>query len=346
MFSHSHMSHNTFIDMYSSYSSTFDYRPDVLFLDSKSVDDLRKTYFGERLGDNVVFYRFFLEGIIDNLDQYPMLVDYPDRLIVSNVQSHFPLIAIIWSGSTNNEFVICKTKISEEISSALKLKKFTTLSDLKVKINHMESIPYSCLVWSSTINTPELKKMIENQYTLPAEYRQLHDLLCDDTIRYTANQSVLILDFRRPHLKGSEYVDLKNHQKFFFGNARKSYLERKSEVRDLKKYYFNFCRQFDFSNVEKIAFECHKFDLTATNSSWIEYRENQLRLLKDAKSVFDLSDAMVVKRFPSIEDLNKEIKMALLYKKELIELHQKLKLEYDRKMLIHMLNDPESFPSL
>lgn len=266
----------------------------------------------------------------------------PKKVAVSDIQNLFPLIAIFWSGFTNNEFVVCKTKIS----STLKLNKNATLFDLNAKINQMGDIPYPCFVWSTTINTSELKKMIENQYTLPAEYRHLHDLLCDDIIKSTKNQNVLILDFRRPHLKGSEYVYLKNHQQFFFGSIRESYLDRKSEISGLKKYFNNFYSHFDFSEIEKIILECHKLALTTADTIWIEYRENQLRLLKEATSVFELSDAKIFKRFPSFEDLKKEIDMALLYKKELIEMLPKLKLEYDRKMLIQEVHDPEAFPSL
>jgi hypothetical protein len=266
----------------------------------------------------------------------------PKKVVIPDIQTQYPLTMMCWSGSTNNEFVICKTKIS----STLKLKKDATPFDLNAKINQMEGIPYACLVWSTTINTPELKKMIENQYTLPAEYQHLHDLLCDDTIKSTKNQNVFILDFRRPHLKGSEYVYLKNHQQFFFGSIRESYLDRKSEVNGLKKYYDNFYRHFNFSEVEKVISECHKFALTANDTIWIEYRENQLRLLKNAESVFELSVAKVFERFPSFEDLKTEIDMALLYKKELIEMLPKLKLEYDRKMIVQEVRNPETFPKL
>ena len=241
----------------------------------------------------------------------PKNVDAPKKVVEYDIQSQYPLIAIFWSGTTNNEFVICKTKIS----SASKLKKSSSLVDIHEMINKMEGIPYSCLVWATTINSPELKKMIENQYALPAEYQHLHDLLCDDAIKSTKNHNVIVLDFRRPHLRGSEYVYLKNHQQFFFGSVRESYIDRKSEVSGLKKYYDIFSRYFNFYEVDKIALECHKFALTTANSDWLKYREDQIRLLKDAALVFELSDAKVFERFPSFENLKKEIDMAHLYKK-------------------------------
>ena len=265
-----------------------------------------------------------------------------DISVIPDIQSQYPLTMTCWSGSTNNEFVIGKTKISPTLG----LKKDATLLDLNEKINQMEGIPYDCLVWSENINTPELKKMIENQYPLPAEYQHLHDLLCDGTIKSTKCQKVLIIDFRRPHLKGCQYTYLKNHQQLFFGSARESYLNRKSEVNGLKKYYDNFCRHFNFSEVEKVISECHKFALTVNDSDWIKYRENQLRLLKNAVSVFELSDAKIFERFPSFEDLKTEIDKAFLYKNELIEMLPKLKLEYDRKMIAQEVRDPEAFPSL
>ena len=271
----------------------------------------------------------------------PKKPSVPKKDIVLEIQTLFPLIAIFWSGSTNNEFVICKTKIS----STLKLKKNATRDDLSAKINKMKGL-YSCMVWNTTINTPELKMMIENQYALPAKYQPLHDLLCDDTIKSTKRQNVIVLDFRRPHLKGHEYVYLKNHQQFFFGSIRESYLDRKSEVNGLQKYYDNFYHRFNFPEFEKIAFECHKFADTFADADWLKYREDQIRLLKEADSVFELSDAKIFERFPSFEDLKKEIDQAIQYKKELEEMLPKMKSEYDRKMIVHEIHDPEAFPSL
>ena len=265
------------------------------------------------------------------------------KVVIPDIQNLFSLIVILWSGLTENEFIICKTKIS----SIFKLKKNATLFDLDEKINRMDDLPYSCLVWSTTIDTPELKKMIENQYTLPVEYRYLRSLLCDTTtIKNTEKQNVLILDFRRRHLKGCEYVYLKNHKQLFFGYTRESYLERKSKVNGLKKYFFNFYRRFNFSEAEKIASECHKFALTTFDKSQIEFCENRFHLLKEAKSVFELYDAKILRRFPSFEALKTEIDMVLLHKKELIEMLPELKLKYDRMMIVQEVSDPEAFPSL
>ena len=264
----------------------------------------------------------------------------PKKVNVPDIQCQYPLTLITYSGTTNNEFFIGRTKIS----SVMKLNKNTSFSELETVINKMD-LPYSCLVWSSTIDTPELEKMVSNQYPLPAEYQHLHDLMCDDTIKSMKRQNVLILDFRRTHIQGSEYVYLPNHTQLFFGNVRDSYLTRKSEVSGLKKYYEVFCHRFNFSEMEKVIFECHKYALTAGDSIWVNYREEQVKRLKEAASVFS-SDEQIFERFKSFEDLKKEIEMAFLYKKELLERLPKMKLEYNRKMIIDVKNSEEEFPSL
>ena len=263
--------------------------------------------------------------------------------IISVLQSMYSLVMFVFSGATNNEFVIGETKISPK----MKLKKNATVQDLNARINAM-GLPYDCLVWDTTIDTPELKKMIDNQYSLPAEYQHLHDLMCDDTIKSMKRQKVLILDFRLPYLKGKQYAYLKNHQKLFFGSVRESYLIRKSEVHGFKKFYDNSCRGFNFAELDKVILECHKLVLTGADNEWIRFRENQIRQFKDAASVFEKSDAEVFKRFLSFEDLKKEVEMVRLFKDEIFEMVPKMKMEYDRKMLamdVHNHKD-EAFPSL
>lgn len=261
-------------------------------------------------------------------------------VVVPNLQGNFPLLLFLFSGATNNEFHLYKTKISPD----MKLKKSATAQDLNTRINNM-SLTYPCLVWGTTIDTSELNKMLDNQYPLPEEYRRLHDLLCDDTIKSMKRQNVLILDFRRPHLKGKEYVYLQNHQQFFFGSVRESYLTQKSEVNGLKKVYSAICRAINFAELDKIILECHKFALTGADTEWISFREKHIRQFKDAASVFEMPDSKVFERFPSIEDLKKEGETVKTFKQEILEKYPMMKLVYDRKMLATE-HYSTAFPSL
>lgn len=261
-------------------------------------------------------------------------------VVVPDLQSNFPLLMFLFSDATNNEFHLYKTKISPD----MKLKKSATTQDLNTRINRM-GFTYPCLVWGTIIDAPELKKMLDNQYSLPEEYRHLHDLMCDDSIKSMKRQNVLILDFRRPHLKGNEYVYLQNHQQFFFGSVRESYLTQKSEVNGLKKVYDAICRVINFAELDKIILECHKFALTAADTEWINFRERHINQFKSAASVFEMTDDDVFERFLSIEDLKKEGEMVKLFKQEILEKYPKMKVEYDRKMLASEYYSA-AFPSL
>lgn len=263
--------------------------------------------------------------------------------VIPDLQSQYPLTMITFSGFTNNEFVISKTKIS----SALKLKKNASALELNEIINNM-GLPYYCLIWCTSIDTPELNKLIENQYPLPSEYQDLYKLMCDDKIVNKKCQNVLVLDFRRKHIRGREYVYLLNHQQFFFGRTRESYLTRKSEVFGLKKYYDIFCQNFNFDELDKIILECHQYALTGADTEWINFRENLIHLFRDAASVFSMTDAKVFERFSNFENLKKEAEMVKLYMKEFFEMLPKMKKDYDRKMFamdVHNNRD-EMFPSL
>lgn len=263
--------------------------------------------------------------------------------VILDLQNNYPLMLILFSGATNNEYVIGKTKISSD----MKLKKNATIQDLNLKINSMK-LPYSCVVWCSTINTPELKKMIDNQYSLPEKYHHLHDKMCDDTIKNMKSQKVIILDFRRPHLKGKEYVYLKNHQQFFFGSVRETYLTQKSEVHGFKNFYDNVCHKINFVELDKVILECHKCALTFDDTDWINFRENQIHQFRDAASVFEMSDKKVFERFTSFENLRKEAELVKNFKNEILEMLPKMKNKYDSKMLAMdvRINYDEAFPSL
>ena len=256
------------------------------------------------------------------------------------LQSTFPLTMILFSGATNNEYVIGKTKISPE----MKLKKSATAQDLNTKINKM-GLSFPCLVWGTTIDTPELEKIVDNQYSLPEEYQHLHDLLCDDTIKSMKRQNVLILDFRRPHIKGKEYVYLQNHQQFFFGNTRKAYLDRKSEINGFKKVYDAIRHVVNLVELNKAILECQRYALTGTDNEWVSFREKMINQFKDASSIFEESDAKIFERFPTIEALKKEGEQIKLFKQEVLEMLPKMKLEFERKKLSKELYHV-AFPSL
>ena len=264
---------------------------------------------------------------------------------VYDLQSMYSLIMFVFSGFTNNEFVIGKINISPE----MKLKKNATIQDLNTLINKMD-LPFYCLVWGTSINTPELKKMIENQYKLPKEYQHLHDLMCDDNVKSMKRQNVIILDFRRPHLKGKEYVYLQNHQQFFFGSVRESYIIRKSNVNELKKEYYSVCHsfKFNFDKLDKVIFDLHMYALTGADTEWIEFRQNLIQQFRDAAEVFNLSDFKVYERFPTLEDLNKEAESVKYYIQEIMDMHPKMKKNYEGKMLADetKMNYDDAFPSL
>jgi hypothetical protein len=266
------------------------------------------------------------------------------EMVVPDLQLQYPYVMFLFSCITNNEFVIFKTNFSP----LLKLKKDATALDLNKAISKM-GLPFSCLVWGTTINVPELKKMLDNQYSLPIEYQHLHDLVCKgDILGIKQHQNVLILDFRRPYLKGKEYVYLPNHKQFFFGSVREAYVSRKSEVNRLKKYYDDACRSFNFYVLDKAILECHKCALNSADTEWIDFRENLIHHFRDAAEVFNMSDAKVFERFSTFEDLLKEIEMVKLYKQEIIEMLPKMQHMYERKMLaadIRLCKD-EVFPSL
>lgn len=264
----------------------------------------------------------------------------PKQSLIPVLQTMYSLVMFIFSGATNNEFYLSKLKISP----SMKLKKNTTVQELNAKINKM-GLSYDCLVWGSSIDTSELKKMLDNQYTLPEEYHHLRDLMCNDSIKSMKRQNVLILDFRRPHLKGKEYIYLKNHQQLFFGNIRESYLTKKSEVNGFKKVYDAICREINFVELNKVILECHKVALTCADTEWIDFRENQIKQFKDAASVFEMADSKVFERFPSFEDLKKEGEMAKTFKQEILEMFPKMKVKYDRKMLVGELYS-DAFPIL
>ena len=119
----------------------------------------------------------------------------------------------------------------------------------------------------------------------------------------------------------------------------------KKEVKGIKSYVKVFLHQFDYPKVKDNFTRIHLYALTVGDSTWIEYRENQVRRLMtfilDPRFPYNISE-----NYSSFEDFKTEIRMMYLYKKELIEMLPKMKMEYNRRILIQEINDEEAFPSL
>lgn len=189
--------------------------------------------------------------------------------------------------------------------------------------------PNSCRIWATTIDEPELKTIYYHQLTHPLSmvynsYAFMGDCsMCGEDL---TRQNVLILDFRHSRLQGKEYIYLPNHKQLFFGSAREQYLKKMhmlSELNGLKKYYEGFYGKFNFPYLDTVIRYC-KRNTAFMPYQWVAYRANQIEKLRNAGEVFQMSVEDVFKRFPNIDCLKQEIKMAYQYRKELCDLYDKL----------------------
>jgi len=147
---------------------------------------------------------------------------------VPDLQSQYPLTMILFSGyddwfdfRNSNMFILGKTEFKPPI------KKNMTLKELEKMINSM-GLPFSCSVWCSFIDTPELNTILFKRYIIPedTEYKKLYDIVCNREIENKTRQNVLILDFRCFACCKLEAVSL-DKKNFFFGKARETYIDKK-----------------------------------------------------------------------------------------------------------------------